>query len=170
MDRSDIAFFRINQLTNGRHLASSDDSVALQYHPPPQDAASSKAPRPLKHPSAAKALLPLSLPALTLPEDLADAIDAYLITAYGDTIRVYDVSAPHEPKLLREVADGHWHDVVGLALWVRSVHVELPDQKTRTRVEPWIVSASLDGTIQRWKFAGEFFAIRTRVGLINNCT
>lgn len=146
----------INCMMYGRGqlwTASSDDSVALQYHPPPPDAASSKAPPLLKHPSAAKALLPLSLPALTLPEDLADAIDAYLITAYGDTIRVYDVSAPHEPELLREVADGHWHDVVGLALWVRSVHVELPDQKTRTRVEPWIVSASLDGTIQRWKFA-----------------
>lgn len=130
--------------------------MTLQYHPPPPDVASSKAPPPLQHPTAAKALLSLSLCALSLPEDLADAIDAYLVTAHGDSIRVYDVSAPHEPELLREEADGHWHDVVGLALWIRSVQVELPGGKTRTRKEPWIVSASLDGTIQRWRFAGEF--------------
>lgn len=130
--------------------------MALQYHPPPPDAASAKAPPPLEHPAAAKALLPLSLPALSLPEDLADAIDAYLITAYSDTLRIYDVSAPHEPELLREETEGHWHDVVALALWLRGVDVELSNGGPKTRVEPWIVSASLDGTIQRWRLAGEF--------------
>lgn len=133
--------------------ASSDESVALQYHPPLPDSAAPKAPPPLRHPAAAKALLPLSLPALSLPEDLADILDAYLITAYSDTIRVYDVSAPHEPELLREEADGHWHDVVGLGLWIRSVKFELPSGIKRSRLEPWIVSASLDGTIRRWKLA-----------------
>lgn len=163
MDRSAAVSHKliIRELTGGSHLASADDSVALQYHPPPPDAASAKAPPPLEHPAAAKALLPLSLPALSLPEDLADAIDAYLITAYSDTIRIYDVSAPYEPELLREETDGHWHDVIGLALWLRGVNVELSNGGPKTRVEPWIVSASLDGTIQRWRLAGQSFVTIT---------
>lgn len=78
-------------------------------------------------------------------------------------IRIYDISelvddelddalenksAPG-PKgtahLLNEV-DVHSQPVTSLQLWLR----ESKD------MEPWIVSASLDGTLRRWKLAGEY--------------
>lgn len=54
-------------------------------------------------------------------------------------------------------ADAHWHDVTALRLWVRKTKGE----DGRMRVEPWIVSTSLDGTVRRWRLAGNYFNSKT---------
>ncbi|KAJ7168157.1 WD40-repeat-containing domain protein [Mycena crocata] len=132
----------INEMRFGRgHLwtASSDDSA--QVIPDPiQHQPTAKPPVSITHPAAVRCILPLSV---------TDLAEPYLITGAGDVIRVYDVSSLEEPELINEV-DAHWHDVTALHLWVRSSVGE--DRKTR--VEPWIVSTSLDGTIRKWRLAG----------------
>ena len=130
-----------------RCTASSDETVSLYAYPPaPNSSTHPGAPKPIPpipHPRAVRALLPLSLTNLG---------ETHLLTAHGDAIRTYDVSTPAEPELLSEV-DAHWHDVTALRLWVR----KFQDGKDgRTKVEPWLVSASLDGTIRRWRLSGTF--------------
>ncbi|KAG9093583.1 hypothetical protein FRC07_011438, partial [Ceratobasidium sp. 392] len=56
------------------------------------------------------------------------------------------------------VVDVHSHDVSALALWVRNPAVENNKDMTEEdgfgpvkQVEAWVVSASLDGTLRRWK-------------------
>lgn len=85
-----------------------------------------------------------------LPLALSDFEEPYIVTAYGDVVRLYDVSTPSEPEVLGEI-DAHWHDVTALRLWVSKTRTD----DGRTRVEPWIISASLDGTIRRWRFSGK---------------
>lgn len=104
---------------------------------------SAKAIPPIQHPTAVKTILPLSLTALGEP---------YLLTGSGDVIRVYDVSSLHEPELIAET-DGHWHDVTALRLWIRESKIE--GEPGKVRREPWVVSASLDGTLRRWKLTGK---------------
>ncbi|TDL27266.1 WD40 repeat-like protein [Rickenella mellea] len=111
--------------------ASTDETVMMEYYPPRP---TSRPLPPIPHPKAVKAILPL--PLTEFPEP-------YLITAAGELIRLYDISSPEEPELLFEV-DAHWHDVTCLRLWMRNVANS--DGK-----EPWIVSASLDGTIRKWR-------------------
>lgn len=82
---------------------------------------------------------------------MTDLAEPYLITGAGDVIRVYDVSSLQEPELINEV-DAHWHDVTGLHLWIR----QTVGADSKTRVEPWVVSISLDGTIRKWRLAGLF--------------
>ncbi|KAI0637110.1 WD40 repeat-like protein [Trametes polyzona] len=148
---------RVNAIAHGAGqlwTASADETVQIIPHPPPATpsasttatataatATSTKPPPPIQHPTAVKALLPLPLSPLAEP---------YLLTGAGDVIRVYDVSAPEEPELLAEV-DAHWHDVTALRLWMRRSAVE--GEPGRVRVEPWVVSASLDGTIRRWRLS-----------------
>ncbi|KAI0361945.1 WD40 repeat-like protein [Trametes cingulata] len=145
---------RVNDMIHGNGqlwTASTDETVQIIPHPAPSTPApssntttttpSTKPPPPITHPTAVKALLPLSLTPLAEP---------YLLTGAGDVIRVFDVSAPEEPELLAEV-DAHWHDVTALRLWMRREIVE--GEKGKVRVEPWIVSASLDGTIRRWRLS-----------------
>ncbi|KAI0080613.1 WD40 repeat-like protein [Panus rudis PR-1116 ss-1] len=122
--------------------ASLDETVQVLEHPPVTSTPNSNQTKPIppiSHPTAVKALLPLSLTPLSEP---------YLLTGSGDVIRVYDVSSPEEPELLHEV-DAHWHDVSALRLWVRKTTME----DGKVMVEPWIVSASLDGTIRKWRLA-----------------
>ncbi|THH13607.1 hypothetical protein EW146_g6626 [Bondarzewia mesenterica] len=69
----------------------------------------------------------------------------YLLGASGDVIRVYDISSLEEPEFIREV-EGHWHDVTHLRVWLRK-------RKDGLGKEVWILSASLDGTIRKWKLA-----------------
>lgn len=114
--------------------ASSDETVQVQHVVPPKE---TKPMPPITHPVAVKAILHLGLTELAEP---------YLITGAGDVIRVYDVSSPEEPELLN-VIDAHWHDVTALRLWVRKTVGE----DGVTRVEPWVVSASLDGTLRKWR-------------------
>lgn len=117
---------------------------------PGADALPAKLPPAIQHPTAVKALLPLLLTPLAEP---------YLLTGAGDVIRAYDVSSPDEPELLAET-DGHWHDVTALRLWMRRSKVE--GEPGKVRVEPWVVSASLDGTIRRWRLNGECECRRDR--------
>ncbi|KAL6309025.1 WD40-repeat-containing domain protein [Sparassis latifolia] len=133
---------RINAMVYGSGqlwTASSDDTVQVRLYPP----SPGSQPRipPIAHPTAVKALLPLALTPLAEP---------YLITGAGDALRAYDVSELDEPELLGTV-DGHWHDVTALQLWMRRIPAAV--EGGRVRVEPWIVSASLDGTIRRWKLS-----------------
>ncbi|CDO70760.1 hypothetical protein BN946_scf184798.g75 [Trametes cinnabarina] len=141
---------RVNAVIYGNGqlwTASSDETVHVIPHPAPapaaetQGATTSKPPPPIQHPAAVRALLPLALTPLTEP---------YILTGAGDVIRAYDVSSPDEPELLSEV-DAHWHDVTALRLWMRKSAVE--GAPGAVKVEPWIVSASLDGTIRRWRLA-----------------
>lgn len=117
--------------------ASSDETVQILEQP--QDFSRKPAP-PITHPVAVRSILPLSL---------TDLAEPYIVTGAGDVIRIYDISNPDEPELIGEI-DGHWHDVTALRLWVR--RTTAGDNKTR--VEPWIISASLDGTIRKWRLEG----------------
>jgi hypothetical protein len=124
--------------------ASSDDTVQVLPDaaalPDVTSSAVSRPPRPISHPVAVRCILPLAL---------TDLAEPYLITGAGDIIRAYDVSSLEEPELIGEV-DAHWHDVTALRLWVR----KFVGSDGRTRVEPWVVSASLDGTIRKWRLSG----------------
>ncbi|CAL1704299.1 unnamed protein product [Somion occarium] len=131
----------VNEMYHGNGqlwTASSDDTVQIIDHPT-QASSSSKPIPPITHPTAVKAILPISLTPLAEP---------YLLTGSGDVIRVYDVSSPREPELLNTV-DAHWHDVTALRLWMRRTAVE--GQLGKVMVEPWVISTSLDGTIRKWK-------------------
>ncbi|KZO97892.1 hypothetical protein CALVIDRAFT_63556 [Calocera viscosa TUFC12733] len=73
----------------------------------------------------------------------------YLVTGGSDErIRVWDTSAVEDsngpPDLLRTL-DVHSHEISGLALWLR--------QGNKHGREPWILSASLDGTLRKWKLS-----------------
>jgi len=134
---------RVNELVyqNG-HLwtASSDETVRVLVNKSSNpDEKNSKAPRPITHPVAVRAILPLALTDLNEP---------YLLTAAGDILRTYDISELDEPELLSEV-DGHWHDITTIRLWKRTT----PGGDGKTRIEPWIVTTGLDKTIRKWKLA-----------------
>lgn len=92
---------------------------------------------------------------LVLAEE--DVGSPYLLTGSGEAIRLYDTSEltakgaedtrmteKKEVHLLAEI-DVHSHPVTSLQLWLR-------------KGEPWIVSASLDGTLRRWKLEGKVMA------------
>jgi len=102
----------------------------------------SKVPTAIKHPEYVKSVLPLLL---------TDLAEPYLFTGAGDTIRVYDVSSLDEPEFLREV-EGHWREVTAIRLWLR----RCSGDHGQSYIEPWIVSASLDNTIRKWKLSGRF--------------
>ncbi|KAG8217307.1 WD40-repeat-containing domain protein [Butyriboletus roseoflavus] len=117
--------------------ASSDETVQITSYPP--DPTLTRPIPPLHHPLPVRAVLPLSLTPLAEP---------YVVTAYGDVIRLYDLSTTSEPEILGEI-DGHWHDVTAIRLWMRTSR----NEAGQTRIEPWIVSTSLDGTIRKWRFS-----------------
>lgn len=131
-----------------RPAASSDETVQMVCHPSLPPPSSSRSIPPITHSAAVKAVLPLSVTPLSEP---------YLLTGAGDVIRAYDVSTPEEPQLLGEI-DAHWHDVTALRLWMRRTAIE-----GKERVEPWIVSASLDGTIRKWRLSGRLPAFVSNV-------
>lgn len=66
----------------------------------------------------------------------------------GDLLTAWDVSAfgerDGEIEAISEV-DAHWHDITGIRLWARTAG---------GRREAWIVTASLDGTLRKWKLSG----------------
>ncbi|KAF9507608.1 hypothetical protein BS47DRAFT_1398465 [Hydnum rufescens UP504] len=110
------------------------DSVSLPQH--------MKSPPTITHSTVVRCLLPLTFTPLSQP---------YLLTGTGDVITVWDVSSFGERNAeVEKVAevDAHSHDVTALCPWVRSFP-EAPERKK----EAWIVSASLDGTIRRWKLS-----------------
>ncbi|KAJ8517326.1 hypothetical protein ONZ45_g5496 [Pleurotus djamor] len=140
---------RINELLYGNgHLwtASADETVKVTSDAIIQNSDASvdakrKPPLPhlIEHPMAVRCMLPLSI---------TDLGEPYILTGSGDVIRVYDISSPEEPELINEM-DAHWHDVTALRLWMRRFTGD--DQKER--IEPWVISASLDGTIRKWQLA-----------------
>lgn len=113
----------------------------MQIHPYPSPEASTQTRpiAPIPHPTAVKTLLPLQLSPLEEP---------YLITGSGDIIRTYEISSLDSPAELLSAIDAHWHDVTILKLWLR-----LFEEGNVKKIEPWIVSASLDGTIRKWRLA-----------------
>ncbi|GJE86949.1 WD40 repeat-like protein [Phanerochaete sordida] len=124
----------------GQLWTASADETAQAKHDPEPDATPAPRPMPpLTHPTGVRAILPLLATPLAEP---------YVLTGAGDVIRAYDVSSPDAPELLGE-RDAHWHDVTALRLWMRRSAVEGAPGKVR--VEPWVVSASLDGTLRKWK-------------------
>ncbi|KIY65208.1 WD40 repeat-like protein [Cylindrobasidium torrendii FP15055 ss-10] len=130
---------RINDMHFGRDelwTASADETVQV-VSLKPEDA--SKPGRIITHPTGVRAILPLPL---------TDLLEPYLISGSGDNIRAYEVSAEDEPDLLGTV-DAHWHDVTTLRLWIRKTTTE----DGKTAVEPYVVSASLDGTLRKWRLA-----------------
>ncbi|KAJ7090242.1 WD40-repeat-containing domain protein [Mycena belliarum] len=131
----------INEMRSGRdHLwtASGDDTAQVLANPSSLQP-TTKPPVSIAHPAAVRSILPLSV---------TDLAEPYLLTGAGDVIRVYDMSSVDEPELINEV-DAHWHDVTALHLWPR----QTIGADKKTRIEPWIVSTSLDGTIRKWKLA-----------------
>ena len=80
-------------------------------------------------------------------DDQIDAMEPYLLAAYGDVIRAYDLSSgdPLDPDIVGEI-DGHWFLVTALRVWLR--------KDGNGRIEVWVISASLDGTIRKWRFTG----------------
>ena len=119
--------------------ASADETAQVYDDPPVQRKPGEKSMPPLAHPTSVRAILPLALSSLAEP---------YVLTGAGDFIRAFDVSSPDEPELLGEM-DAHWHDIVALRLWMRRTSVD-----GKNTVEPWVVSASLDGTLRKWRLEG----------------
>ena len=141
--------------------ASSDETVrVLVGKSPNPNEKVSKDPKPITHPVAVRAILPLPF---------TDLGEPYLLTGAGDTLRTYDISEPDEPELLSQV-DAHWHDITAIRLWKRKTL----GKDGGTRIEPWIVTTSLDKTIRKWKLTGQckptffFFGRINSVGADNN--
>ncbi|KAJ3508667.1 hypothetical protein NLJ89_g5624 [Agrocybe chaxingu] len=132
---------RINELRYGGGnlwTASADETVRiLPEESPNATQVKENPPKPVEHPVAVRAILPLPL---------TDLGEPYLLTAAGDILRTYDISDLSNPELLGEV-DAHWHDITAIRLWVRRATGE----DGKTRVEPWIITTSLDQTIRKWK-------------------
>ena len=120
-------------------IGSTDETIILHYHP--ANATPKIRVSPITLPKPVKAILPLSLTDLSEP---------YLLAAYGDVIRVYDVSSPESPEVIQDI-DAHWHDVTALRLWFRKSE----NEKGQMTIEPFIISSSLDGTLRRWSLKGE---------------
>ncbi|KAI5987553.1 WD40-repeat-containing domain protein [Pisolithus albus] len=137
LDTLNLHRTRVTQMIYGAGqlwTASSDETVQITMYPP--DPSVPKSTPPLIHPLPVRALLPLSLTPLAEP---------YVVTAYGDVIRLYDISTAFEPEVVGEI-DAHWHDVTAVRLWLRTSH----DAAGRIKIEPFIVSVSLDGTVRKW--------------------
>ncbi|KAF9458632.1 WD40-repeat-containing domain protein [Collybia nuda] len=133
---------RINEMLCGNNqvwTASSDETVQVIHGKSPPKC--TKFP-PIIHPVTVRAILPLSL---------TDLAEPYLITGAGDIIRVYDVSNFEAPEFLNAI-DAHWHDVTAICLWTR----KYVGNDGKIRVEPWIISSSLDGTIRKWRLSGMY--------------
>jgi WD40 repeat protein len=114
--------------------ASADETVKIQPCSFEESNNEKKRPiGPIQHSAGVKALLPLYVPSLD---------QTYLFTASGDIIKSWDTSDLEDKVEQRNEVNGHWHDVTLLKVWFTS-----PD--------PYVMSASLDGTIRRWKVKGE---------------
>ncbi|KAF9072944.1 WD40 repeat-like protein [Rhodocollybia butyracea] len=116
--------------------ASADETVQVRNL---LDAPGKRTPPPITHSKDVRCLLPLYL---------TDLREPYIVTGSGDFLRVYDVSTVEEPELLNQV-ESHWHDVTHIRLWMR----QSTDENNQRKVEPWIVSTSLDATVRRWRLS-----------------
>lgn len=120
----------------------------MQVLPQGSDAAvPTKLPPPILHPVAVRSILPLAL---------TEVAEPYLITGAGDMLRVYDVTSPEEPEFVMDI-DAHWHDVTAIRLWKRKTL----GKDGHIKIEPWIISTSLDSTIRKWRLTGELDHVHT---------
>lgn len=129
-----------------KHSASSDETVQVRYL---SEAEKRPTPPPIHHATAVRCILPLHL---------TDLQEPYIITGSGDFMRVYDVSSANEPELLNEI-DAHWRDITHIRLWMRQSVDEKNNQK---RIEPWIITTSLDCTVRRWRLSGKLVLVLLR--------
>jgi len=118
--------------------SSADNSVILYQLS--EDLTSTVSQTQILHPYPVKALLAMSTTTLEMP---------YLVTGCSDEgIRLWDTTAVEDnrgpPDLIRTV-DAHSHEISAIGLWLKS--------SDKGRGEPWIVSASLDGTLRKWRLA-----------------
>lgn len=127
------------------HPASADETVQVSIDPDLTTEPKIKLPRPIIHPKQVRCILPIGLTEVSEP---------YLITGSDGTIRVYDLSTFDQPEMIREV-EAHWHDILKLRFWIR----KSTSSDGLTRVEPWVVSTSLDGTIRKWRLSGKFLIL-----------
>ncbi|KAG9103127.1 hypothetical protein FRC06_000153 [Ceratobasidium sp. 370] len=107
------------------------------------------------HPTHVRSLLPVHLTPAAAPVLLSGGSDG--------AIRIWDLQDGEDDIAAIDgrgvnkdgVVDVHSHDVSALGLWVRDPSVEkdkTADGFAQVRqVEAWVVSASLDGTLRRWK-------------------
>ncbi|QRV74753.1 Katanin p80 WD40 repeat-containing subunit B1 [Ceratobasidium sp. AG-Ba] len=129
--------------------SSTDDTVRVQ------SLDNSANPISIPHSVHVKSLMPVHLTPAAAPVLLTGGSDG--------AIRVWDLQDADDASTIdgREasaggVIDVHSHDVSALALWVRDPAAE-KDKETEDEIKPvkqveaWIVSASLDGTLRRWK-------------------
>jgi hypothetical protein len=123
--------------------ASADETVQVNFVSGAQTESLAKPPQPITHPKQVRCILPIGI---------TDVAEPYLITGSGDIIRVYDLSTFDAPELVREM-DAHWHDILALRLWFRKTI----GGDGLTRVEPWVISTSLDRTIRKWRLTGTQF-------------
>lgn len=127
---------RINEIYIGNDqlwTASSDETVQIV----PLNPASKAKPVRIPHRVAVRSILPL---------ELSDLAEPFLITGSGDVLKVFDLTTVGEPEFVGEI-DAHWHDIIAIRLWKKLTTAS----DNTTRVEPWILSISLDGTIRKWK-------------------
>jgi len=128
---------RINEMVVGNgHIWTASTDETVQIHPYPCSDSPPKV-NSISSTKAIKALLPLQLSPLEEP---------YLIIGSEDVIKTYDISSLDSPAELLSTVDAHWHDVTILKLWLR-----LSEEGNVKKIEPWIVSGSLDGTLRKWK-------------------
>jgi len=114
--------------------ASTDCTVVIQDYPLQTPPGRAIPPITLRNP--VKAILPMSLTPLNEP---------LLVAGTGEVLVAYDVSTPDRPELKGGV-DAHWHDITGLRMWVRMVK----EKSGRSKLEPMVISSSLDGTVRQW--------------------
>lgn len=130
-------------------LPASVDTQVL-FHPIPR-AEPPIAPTPIVHPDYVKSLL-------LVPTAFHPTAPLLLTGSVDEDIRVYDISEILENAVTlhtsgecaataKEVATvkGHFGEVTSLRAWVKD------GENGR---EPWVVSASLDGTLRRWSMKG----------------
>lgn len=115
----------------------------------------------LVHKDFVKAILPLPfyLPTPNLPQ--FDPFEEAVVTGGSDEhLRLFPSASTSSSSSFRTEeeeqveVEGHWHEIISLACWTRHPNPS-PTTTTSplppaTKVEIWIISASLDGTIRRW--------------------
>jgi hypothetical protein len=99
---------------------------------------------------------------LLVPDNDTGAL--HLITASGEDVHIFDVSSFVEGEGEAEplaTIDAHADVVTSLGLWMKQPMIERRDpddddvilRTPKGPLEPWIISAGLDGTVRKWRLA-----------------